>query len=72
MLLPIGKPEILKRFTPATPRAFYTRWYRLDRLAPVVVGDFDPSAIEQSLIPPITATEVGGTEERRRRKETEE
>ena len=54
------------------PRAFYTRWYRLDRLAPVVVGDFDPSAIEQSLIPPITATEVGGTEERRRRKETEE
>jgi hypothetical protein len=72
MLLPIGKPEILKRFTPATPLAFYTRWYRPDRMAPVVVGDIDPSAIEQSLIPPITASEDGEdggkkTEEGRRK-----
>lgn len=44
--LPIGKPEVLKSFTPATLRAFYTRWYRPDRMALIVVGDIDPAAIE--------------------------
>lgn len=44
--LPIGKPEVLKSFTPATLRAFYDRWYRPDRMALVVVGDIDPAAIE--------------------------
>ena len=44
--LPIGKPEVLKRFTPATLRAFYTRWYRPDRMALVVVGDVDPAQVE--------------------------
>ena len=44
--LPIGKPEVLKSFTPATLRAFYTRWYRPDRMAIVVVGDIDPAAME--------------------------
>jgi zinc protease len=44
--LPIGKPEILKTFTPATLRAFYTQWYRPDRMALVVVGDIDPAQIE--------------------------
>lgn len=44
--LPIGKPEVLKAFTPATLRAFYTRWYRPDRMALIIVGDIDPAAIE--------------------------
>jgi zinc protease len=44
--LPIGKPEILKAFTPDRLRAFYTKWYRPDRMAVVVVGDLDPSKME--------------------------
>ena len=44
--LPIGKPEVLKTFTPGTLRDFYTRWYRPDRMALIVVGDIDPAAIE--------------------------
>ena len=44
--LPIGDPEVLKTFTPATLRAFYSRWYRPDRMALVVVGDIDPSAMD--------------------------
>jgi zinc protease len=44
--LPIGDPAVLKTFTPATLRAFYTRWYRPDRMALVVVGDIDPAAME--------------------------
>ncbi len=41
--LPIGKPEVLKSFTPETLRSFYTKWYRPDRMAVVVVGDVDPA-----------------------------
>jgi zinc protease len=44
--LPIGDPDVLKTFRPATLRAFYERWYRPDRMALVVVGDIDPAAIE--------------------------
>ncbi len=44
--LPIGKPDILKTFPPAELRAFYTKWYRPDRMAVVAVGDIDPAAIE--------------------------
>ena len=44
--LPIGKPEILKCFTPDRLRAFYTKWYRPDRMAVVAVGDIDPAQIE--------------------------
>ncbi len=44
--LPIGKPEVLKSFTPETLRTFYSRWYRPDRMAVVVVGDIDPAAME--------------------------
>src|SRR5688572_22475410 len=43
--LPIGKPEILKSFPPAELRAFYTKWYRPDRMAVVAVGDLDTAAI---------------------------
>ena len=44
--LPIGKPEILKTFTPDRLKAFYTKWYRPDRMAVVVVGDLDPAKME--------------------------
>jgi zinc protease len=44
--LPIGKPEVLKTFTPATLRAFYTKWYRPDRMALVVVGDIEVAQVE--------------------------
>jgi zinc protease len=44
--LPIGKPEILKAFTPDRLKAFYTKWYRPDRMAVVVVGDLDPPKME--------------------------
>jgi zinc protease len=44
--LPIGKPEILKSFPPSELRAFYTKWYRPDRMAVVAVGDMDPAALE--------------------------
>jgi zinc protease len=44
--LPIGKPEILKAFPASELRAFYTKWYRPDRMALVAVGDTDPVALE--------------------------
>lgn len=44
--LPIGKPEVLKTFSPETLREFYTRWYRPDRMAVIAVGDIEPVAIE--------------------------
>ncbi len=44
--LPIGKPEILKSFPPSELRAFYTKWYRPDRMAVVAVGDMEPAAME--------------------------
>ena len=47
--LPIGKPEVLKTFKPERLRAFYTTWYRPDRMAVVAVGDIEPSKIEASI-----------------------
>jgi zinc protease len=44
--LPIGKPEILKSFKPERLRAFYTKWYRPDRMAVVAVGDVEVATIE--------------------------
>jgi len=44
--LPIGKPEILKSFKPERLRAFYTKWYRPDRMAVVAVGDIEVAALE--------------------------
>ena len=44
--LPIGKPEVLKAFQPDRLRAFYTKWYRPDRMAVVAVGDVDVAEIE--------------------------
>ena len=44
--LPIGKPDVLKSFKPERLRAFYTKWYRPDRMALVAVGDIEVPAIE--------------------------
>ncbi len=47
--LPIGKPEVLKSFTPRELRVFYSKWYRPDRTALVVVGDIDIAQIESQV-----------------------
>jgi len=47
--LPIGKPEIIRTFSPDRLKKFYTDWYRPDLMAVIVVGDFDPSAIEKMI-----------------------
>jgi zinc protease len=44
--LPIGRPEVLKSFPAAELRAFYTKWYRPDRMAVVAVGDMEADALE--------------------------
>ena len=44
--LPIGKPEIIRTFPYDRLKKFYTDWYRPDLMAVIVVGDFDPAAIE--------------------------
>jgi zinc protease len=47
--LPIGTEEVLKNFTPATLRQFYTDWYRPDLQALIVVGDIDVDAMEKTI-----------------------
>lgn len=47
--LPIGTPEILKSFPRQRILDFYTRWYRPDRMAIVVVGDI-PRSDAQALV----------------------
>jgi zinc protease len=45
--LPIGDRAVLESFDPALLRAFYTEWYRPDRMAVIAVGDFDPQRVER-------------------------
>ena len=40
---------MLRSFTPDRLRAFYTKWYRPDRMAVIVVGDVDPAAMESMI-----------------------
>jgi zinc protease len=47
--LPIGTEEVLKNFTPATLRKFYSDWYRPDLQALIVVGDIDVDAMEKTI-----------------------
>ncbi len=63
--LPIGKPDILRTFTPERLRAFYDTWYRPDRMAVVVVGDMDPQTLEASVeaaFSPVTARSAASAE----------
>ncbi|MFC0204325.1 M16 family metallopeptidase [Novosphingobium soli] len=43
---PIGTVESLTAATPASVRAFYSRWYRPDNVAVIVAGDVDPAMLE--------------------------
>lgn len=43
---PIGTVESLDAATPASVRAFYSRWYRPDNVAVIVAGDADPATLE--------------------------
>jgi zinc protease len=44
---PIGDTAIIRRFDLAAMRRFYRDWYRPELMAIVVVGDFDPIAVER-------------------------
>lgn len=44
--MPIGKLEVLQKFTSDTIKRFYNDWYRPDLQAVVAVGDFDPRVVE--------------------------
>ncbi len=45
----IGTEESLKTFEPDALRRFYSDWYRPNLMALVVVGDFEPDAVEQKI-----------------------
>ena len=45
--LPIGLPDVIRKFDPARLRAFARQWYRPDRMAVAVVGDVDPAQAEK-------------------------
>lgn len=46
---PIGTVETLNAATPASVRAFHSRWYRPDNVAVIVSGDLDPAALEAAV-----------------------
>jgi zinc protease len=47
--LPIGLPEILKKAPREALVRFYKDWYRPQNMSVIVVGDFDPAAIEKEI-----------------------
>jgi zinc protease len=47
--LPVGTAESIQNATAAALRAFYTRVYRPENTALIVVGDFDPAAVEAAI-----------------------
>ncbi len=44
--LPIGRREVIETASGDALRRFYRDWYRPDLMAVIVVGDFDPAAME--------------------------
>ena len=46
---PAGRREVIERATPEQLAAFHARWYRADLMAVIVVGDFDPAAVESTV-----------------------
>jgi zinc protease len=44
--LPIGTPDVIRKFTYDRLKKFYTDWYRPDLMAVIAVGDFEPAKIE--------------------------
>jgi len=47
--LPIGKPEVIKNADAALLEGFYNRWYTADKMAVIIVGDFDAEQTEKKL-----------------------
>ncbi|HYC40486.1 MAG TPA: insulinase family protein [Chitinophagaceae bacterium] len=47
--LPIGKKEVLEKFSHDALKRFYTDWYRPDLQAIIVVGDIDVSDMEEKI-----------------------
>jgi zinc protease len=47
--LPIGDPDVIRKAPPERLRAYYTKWYRPDRMAVVAVGDADPGELERAI-----------------------
>jgi zinc protease len=47
--LPIGTEQSIQQATPEGLRAFYRRAYRPENTALIVVGDFDPDAVEAAI-----------------------
>jgi zinc protease len=47
---PIGDTTLLEHAQPSPIRRFYHDWYRPDLMAVVVVGDFDPAAMEREIV----------------------
>lgn len=47
--IPIGTDEVLKGFKHTTLRNFYSKWYRPDLQALIVVGDIDVNAVEKTI-----------------------
>ena len=46
---PIGTPDSIRNAPYARLKQFYTDWYRPDLMAVIVVGDFDPKAMEAGI-----------------------
>ncbi len=47
---PIGDTTLLEHAQPSAIRRFYRDWYRPDLMAVVVVGDFDPAAMQREIV----------------------
>ena len=47
--IPIGLPEVVEAATTSQLREFYHHWYRPDRQALIVVGDFDAAQLERKV-----------------------
>lgn len=55
--LPIGKVEWIKKFKAEDFKRFYKQWYRADRMAIAVVGDFDKAEMEKKIREAFSALE---------------
>ena len=47
--LPIGQPDVLRNASVERLKQFYKDWYRPDLMAVIVVGDFDPAAVDKAI-----------------------
>ena len=47
--MPIGTVDVLRTAGSPLLRSYYDTWYRPDRITLIVVGDFDPAAVESKL-----------------------